>query len=135
MTYALKNERETLAIVAKMLRGEIPAPVINGEAVRYHQGAYCGKGHDWNGQDCGTTACIGGHAWLVENPNDTKGADAHVRAYDRDLEDGDHELIEASPGLSQLYWGRMYATPTEGAAAIDNYLRSGNPNWHNINVW
>ena len=124
MLLALRNERETLAIVAAILRGEAPPPVIDGKAIGYHQAKFCDLGEDYSGFDCGTAACVGGHAWLIENPGDASGAERHVNSYDP--ESG---YVDRSNGMARLYWGTFHATPKQAAQAIENYLRDGQPRW------
>jgi hypothetical protein len=76
-------------------------------------------------RDCGTVACIGGHAWLTENPNDFEGASEFVM----NITTGDE--------LYKLFYETTLSgvTPAEGAQAIDNYLNGNTESpWHFIDV-
>jgi hypothetical protein len=118
--FELVNERETLARVARILRGLEPPPWFNGKQIGFHMGEQCTvdeEALDYKGEACGTIACIGGHAWLLENPGDAKGAIRFVNT-------------SAPAGLARLFWGTFSATPREAACAIDNYLETGQPNWN-----
>lgn len=124
MTYVLRDERAALSRVAQFLREDAlhveNFPPAHLGDVGFNMQTAC-----INRFDCGTIACIGGHAWLVENPGDYRGADEYVCATE-----------EGSP-LDALYrpragvhWSRI--TPSQAAAAIDNYLAAGDPKWREV---
>lgn len=126
--YVLKDERATLQAVAQMLRGgviHIDGPgQENVIALRFNMARTCVE------YQCGTVACIGGYAWLHENPGDFKGADRYVDQY------GD-ECVPVG-GIDDLYypwrvardWSKI--TPAQAAEAIENYLETGEPYWTDV---
>jgi hypothetical protein len=106
--YNLRNERETLAQVAAALRaGTIEGKFDMGEAASQY--------------DCGTVACIGGWAWLFENPDDFDGAQNFVGTQTGALD-------------NLLYWVGYYGdlSPEHAADAIDNYLAGDKVPWQKV---
>lgn len=128
----LRDIRGTLLRVRDFLLRE----AVHVEAQNYRQvyvGA-CGfnMGTPVERWSCGTVACIGGHAWLMENPGDIDGARDFVTQY----EYRDSAGWFRRTGLALLFYptaaGYDRITTAEAAQAIDNYLNTGNPLWESI---
>lgn len=105
----LKNERETLMKVAEALKS---MKRFEGRDPDDKTGMYLNMQVSARDFSCGTVACIGGHAWLIENPNDVDGAIAFVHSIGR------------YDNLWELFCGRTSSlvTPDEAIQAINNYL-------------
>lgn len=105
----LKNERETLMKVAEALKS---MKRFEGRDPDDKTGMYLNMQVSARAFSCGTVACIGGHAWLIENPNDFDGAMAFVHG------------VGCFDDLWELFYGRTstFVTPDEAVQAINNYL-------------
>lgn len=127
----LKAERETLAKVRDMLETDAVHVMVASEEKRHVNCFGFSMGMTCQTYDCGTVACIGGHAWLVENPKDLSGADDFVIGYEPSDD-------ETRTGLSLLFyppvWLMRYReiTPAHASQAISNYLDTGDPLWGQI---
>jgi hypothetical protein len=104
-TYSeLQHETETLQRVSVL---------IEKEPKNYKQGYQCLTGSEAKETfDCETVACIGGWAWLVENPGDFAGAREFVDFHD------------AGGRYNALFWGRTNdVSVKEAQTAIAEFLK------------
>lgn len=108
MTHVLKNPRETLAQVALELRASQRGKLSTG--MGFDMQNACSV--------CDSVACIGGHAWLIENPGDFEGASHYIAS------------LSWNDDLYTLYYphvtcGMSKVTRRQAAQAIEVYLRDG----------
>ena len=73
---------------------------------------------------CGTFACIGGHMAQLMGMTGYEEIQSYVSAH-KDL----HELFYPD-SEEDLNWDDI--TPTQAVMAIDNFLKTGNPEWNDI---
>lgn len=87
------------------------------------EGMFLDMGTEFSEPACGTVACIGG--WVAA----TMGFDIPeaVRYVDRMMDYPDSPLYK-------LYWDEigMGVRPSHALAAIENLLRTGNPDWDSV---
>lgn len=130
VSYSLKDERGTLAKVAAILRKQNPPLALDGEEVGFLMESsfsdyppLVAESERLGFGPCGSAACIGGHAWLLENPNGANSVGLYME-----------EATRGSGGLWDLYYAPegMPATAEQAAQAIDNYLAYGKPRWETI---
>lgn len=125
-TYELKNERETFLKVADILENFTRALPIG-----FNMNIGCSSGLDEASVDntgeaysCGTVACIGGHAYLLENPGDFAGASRYV------ANQNSHAPID------RLFYPRCddynVITPALASIAIHKYLDGERYFWDHI---
>ncbi len=135
--YKLRDERATLEAVARrMEEGEIGKPPKLRKALSEASAAPAAAFLYMAGTaapfDCGTVACVGGFAWLEENPGDFAGADRYVMGVKEHLGD-----VEEDNPLHLLYYPDNLAvwdhlTPVHAAVAIRNYLAGDADPWEEI---
>jgi len=135
----LRDEVGTLTKVAEMLERE------ELERIDYNE-RNAVKGNKFNmsvaclNKECGTVACIGGTAYLLENPNKFAAAQAYVNNHD----------TEADAGIDALYFPSSYSglkgvddgtfivydfiTPAEAAKAIRRYLAGEKQFWDHVTI-
>lgn len=119
----LIDERNTLRKVRDILRGERD-PIE-------HDGNKLSLNMDTPLSPCSTAACIGGHAYLIENP--------HAARY-RISEFVNGQLFANRPDLDELFyaWRRPEGlslskiTAAQAANAIDNFLKRGAARWNEV---
>lgn len=112
--YVLKNPEKTLAKVAREIKGK--------KRDNFNMGTSCST------DTCGTVACIGGHAWLVEHPRDFAGAGDFVDAY---YYGGEYNELFFARAV-HLHLAKI--TPEDAAKAIYKYLAGtrGNKIWSHV---
>lgn len=135
MASFLRNEAETLAEVARILRGQSSAPTWKNAPIGFDmEAAFDDSTRRRIGKECSAICCIGGTAWLLENPHtDPNEAHAYVIGVEREgAGRGLYALYFAVTADNQeLYYQRDF-TRDQAARAIDNYLATGNPDWDSV---
>lgn len=138
----LKNERETLLAVAEKLeKGELIHVDVHGYDVE--TGKEIGTDLGFNMElacDCGSAACIGGWAYLHENPGAMHDASKYVYAQEGWANDefGTTKYIPLTP-LAPLYFPRgidtdkwSSITREQAATAIRRYLAGEERIWDHV---
>lgn len=104
----LRTPEETLALVAKVIVAE------KRDGFNMEQACITNATTRTNSKyKCDTVACIGGWAWLLENPDDFNGATSYVLT--RDINQDDVYPLFFPSRMEDV-------TPEEGAMAIERYL-------------
>lgn len=121
----LKNAKEALLNVANYLEAGLPndAPRISHMFFDMAVGASV--------RECGAVACIGGLAWIWENPNDgVKEASKYVG----DLAEDDPLIRLYYPNVANGYPNVPYymVTPVEAAKAIRRYFYGEARFWDHV---
>lgn len=126
----LRDEKGSLAAVREWLRTEARHSPVESDNRRgqrfFDMSLTCSDTYE-----CGTIACIGGYAWLHENPGDFEGANLYVFQFD----EGEPRHDEP---LGHLFYPRdirvgcAAITPAHAIMAIDHYLANGVTPWREI---
>lgn len=129
---SLINERKTLEKVATQL--EKHKLTYESWHSRFHaKGKKFNMGVGCINYECGTVACIGGHAYLLENPKQFQSAADYVNAFPERCE----------TGLAALYYPSVYSglpdemdyddiSPEDAAKAIRRYLNGEEKFWDHV---
>lgn len=123
----LLNERETLLRVADILTGEMrdhfDMLYVIGSKYPYSR-EIDDPPEDFSILECGSVACIGGHAWLLENP----GSYHLAREYVLGVSDISRIYFLYYPDVDD--WGDI--TVEDAVQAIENYL---NEEYSEDDIW
>lgn len=127
----LKDERDTLTKVAEMLESGELKHSPDSERAGFNMGVTCSK------YECGTVACIGGSAYLLEHPNQFEAATEYVNG----CYVAHNEADLSSGRLEDLYWmtslrdhsvSYRAITPQQAAIAIRKYLAGSPTLWDHV---
>jgi hypothetical protein len=108
---------------------------------KYPGAHFFDMGHSCTVQECGSVACIGGTVGLFCNmPDPAKYVMAIDHAggvlkplYFPQWNNGETVYLAAgAPGAPAGSYGWRSITPKMAAAAVDNFLRTGKPNWDKV---
>lgn len=126
MTYKLQNEKQTLKAVAELFREAGDNHQIDDQVFDLGITCFVPFNGKYSTDDdieykCGSVACIGGFAYLYENPREYSAASNYVDAQ------YSSKSNPSDPRRSELYFPReVYdyhrITPALAAIAIDKYL-------------
>ena len=126
---------DNINLVIASIRGEIEATKTAGFNMNHFVADTSHDVEDMTGRDCGTIACIAGHAYLLDkqaSPN----AEAHAyRATTSYLDVGAEFLgITDSDDAERLFYGSNYdrledITPEQAITVLEHLRDTGNVNW------